>query len=406
MSNFHNCNGRVRKIGVLCPYSFPEGMAPTTRIIAYCKGLLQNGVKTEVFSFERFTDEKGKERKGLVEGVPYTIPYCYRQNLYHSKLYRIFIGNPLLIFYVVKSILKSNKYENFDFIFISFDSIREMFIYAIILRCFRIRLAFIGDEYPEAIRQLKDRIPSYQIQLYKWVYKLIDVRILMTDALKQFYDSNISIKPTYILSSIIDEKRFTDIQKQHTEREYLCYMGNLMLAKDNVDNIVSAFNLIKDRFKYIDLYLYGCPNKEDKKFISELIEKNNLSERVFLMGRANYNDVPQILANAKILVTSQPLTKRAEGGFPTKLGEYMLSGVPTLLTDVGEIKKYVTDGLNVYMVEPCNPVSYAEKLCYILENYSDALSVAGNAKFYIENNFIAKKATEGLVDFLSQYKKN
>ena len=33
----------LNKVGILCTYSFPEGMAPTTRIRAYGKGLVDNG---------------------------------------------------------------------------------------------------------------------------------------------------------------------------------------------------------------------------------------------------------------------------------------------------------------------------------------------------------------------------
>lgn len=62
------------------------------------------------------------------------------------------------------------------------------------------------------------------------------------------------------------------------------------------------------------------------------------------------------------MLTSQPVTKRAAGGFPTKLAEYMLSHTPAIVTNVGEIHNYVKDGEHVYMVPPCNPIKYAEKL--------------------------------------------
>lgn len=105
-----------------------------------------------------------------------------------------------------------------------------------------------------------------------------------------------------------------------------------------------------------------------------------------------YDQVPQILKNAKILVSSQPNTKRAEGGFPTKLGEYMITGVPILMTDVGEIAKYVKNGENGYIVPPDNPESYAKQLSFILKNYNTALQVANNAKQYIINNFSTASA--------------
>ena len=45
-----------------------------------------------------------------------------------------------------------------------------------------------------------------------------------------------------------------------------------MLAKDNVDNIIRAFDQIKDKYPNMDLFLYGTPNDKDAKVVKELIE--------------------------------------------------------------------------------------------------------------------------------------
>ena len=167
-------------------------------------------------------------------------------------------------------------------------------------------------------------------------------------------------------------------------------MGNMELSKDNVDNIIKAFKIVSDKYKDIELHLYGAPSTSDQKKIITLIEKLGLRERVIFKGKAYNKDVPVILSNSFLLVSSQPNTKRAEGGFPTKLGEYMATGVPLLLTDVGEIGKYIADGVNGWLVPPGDPIKYAEKANYIIENYQQALDVAENAKNYIANNFDCK----------------
>lgn len=177
-------------------------------------------------------------------------------------------------------------------------------------------------------------------------------------------------------------------------------MGNMELAKDNVDNIIVAFSKISDKYRDINFFLYGAPSQADKQYLEKVIEQNNLKERVFIKNRVNFEEVPQIVKNAYILVSSQPNTKRAEGGFPTKLGEYMATGVPTLLTDVGEITQYVQDGIHVHIVPPENPLLYAEKLEFIINNYEHCKKVAENAQKYLEENFdylaVAKKLKEFL----------
>lgn len=388
------------KIGILCPYTFPEGMAPTTRIIAYGNGLYQNGYEVEVVVIGSFCKDDIKVTSGEIKGLKYKYPFLFNTKLYPRKWYRWLYANWMLHINCIKTIIKSNRYKKYDCVLLSFDAPRELIIYAMFLRLFGIRSVFIGDEFPEEIRRLKSQVSSKSILLYKIAYRFISGRVLMTNALRDFYDNTICKKPSFILSSVIDTSRFDCLKKEKHNRNYLCYMGNLMLAKDNVDNIIRAFNLIKEKYPNMDLLLYGTPNDKDAKIVKVLISELGLEERVLLKGRASYDDVPNILANATVNVTSQPITKRAEGGFPTKMCEYMLSNVPCILTDAGEISKYVQDGVTAYIVEQCNPEAYAQKLDYILSNYEDALIVAENARKYVLDNYGSKQATYGLVDFI------
>jgi glycosyltransferase involved in cell wall biosynthesis len=86
------------------------------------------------------------------------------------------------------------------------------------------------------------------------------------------------------------------------------------------------------------------------------------------------------------------------------MGEYFMTGVPAVLTDVGEIHKYVKDGVNAYLVETENPQRYADKLCYILDNYETALATAKNATDMIINNFSCKSAALRIEAFIRQLK--
>ena len=79
----------------------------------------------------------------------------------------------------------------------------------------------------------------------------------------------------------------------------------------------------------------------------------------------------------------------------------MSTGIPTILTDVGEISNYVQDGVHVHIVPPENPKAYAEKLEYIINNYARCLNIATYAKQYIINNFDYKTVSKKLYDFLN-----
>lgn len=386
------------KIGVLCGFSFPKGMAATTRIIAYCKGLQENGVKTQVFVHNWIKSTDNIPSRGTIEGVEYFHTHMYNPS--RSKIYKILVDKWKMYHRTIKNIRTSNNEQKIDFFLFTTDAVNFMWIYMPILRLLGIKLAFVADEYPEPIRNLKEKIP-YRLKLfYKLFHRMFCFRVLMTRNLQKYYDKEIFVKDTHIMSTIVDTHRFDGLKKQEVPRQYMCYMGNFDLKKDNVDNIVEAFSLISNNYPQIDLHLYGTPTTKDRSIIEELIKERKLEERVFIKGRIDYNLVPQVLMNATILVASQPQTKRAEGGFPTKMGEYMMTGNPVVLNDVGEIYLYIQDGKNAYMVPPHDSQAYAEKLAYILDNYSEAMEVATCGKNYILENFSIEKIGEDFRDFL------
>jgi glycosyltransferase involved in cell wall biosynthesis len=177
-------------------------------------------------------------------------------------------------------------------------------------------------------------------------------------------------------------------------------MGNMELSKDNVDNIIKAYSIITNKYDNIFLYLYGTPSKENKNTIIELINKLSLEKKVILKGYAKRNEVPEILMNAFILVSSQPNTKRAEGGFPTKLGEYLAAGKPTLITDVGEISKFVTHNQNIFLAKPDNYLDYSEKIEFIINNYNYANEIALKGQQFLFQNYSHKAIGTQLANFI------
>ena len=388
----------IKKIGIACAYQFPEGMAPTIRILAYCKGLQQNGVKCEIFTFKETPSDTHEPLSGIVEGIPFHKSYLKHGNGTLGKLR----DKCSMLQRLKEQIRRSNDSEPFDYVLLSFDTLDKLYTIVPIGKSLGIKMLFIGDEFPEPIRRLREDIPSWHKRAYGFIHRYLKGRILMTKNLKRFYDERAGVMPTYILNSIIDEKRFEGLKRELVEQKYLCYMGNMQLAKDNVDNIIKAFSMVSADYPDYQLWLFGTPSSQDRMIVEQAIREHKLEEKVFIKGRVDFDKVPQILTNASLLVTSQPITKRAQGGFPTKMAEYMMSGTPMLVTNVGEIYKYVQNGVTAYMVEPCDPDAYSQKLRYILSHPAEAEQVAQRAYEYATANFCSKPVTNKLIKFLTQ----
>jgi glycosyltransferase involved in cell wall biosynthesis len=69
----------------------------------------------------------------------------------------------------------------------------------------------------------------------------------------------------------------------------------------------------------------------------KLIREYRLEGRIQWKGEVPRDQIPAILQHASLLVLPRPESKQAQGGFPTKLGEYLATGNPVCSTRVGEI---------------------------------------------------------------------
>ena len=127
------------------------------------------------------------------------------------------------------------------------------------------------------------------------------------------------------------------------------------------------------------LYIVGnTPSKNDEAQNLQLIESLGISNYVVFTGIVPPEEMPQLLKNATMLALDRPDSLQARNGFPTKLGEYLLSANPVVVTKVGDIPLFLRDGYNALLAEERNPQEFAEKMCWIIEHPEEARIVGLN----------------------------
>lgn len=375
----------LRKCVIVSQYPFPRGMAATNRILAYSRGLVESGVEVEVLVHtptSRGPVAEFEGDRGLYKGVRYF--HTMGQTASRFRLVRgISVISGFRRFWgylsTARALYVSKTQKAIDCVIISLDDPLSLFVYASLARQLGSRSVFIFDEYPIPIRhKLKSAIPRWKEALYKWCLSRVTGYVAISEELGGYY-RRLCDRSTLVLPVIADVSRFEGPPRSGAGRPregYICYMGNMELAKDNVDNIVKAFGLIASSFPAVSLRLYGSASRATEDFLKALVSELRLSARVEMPGRVGSEEVPAILQGAIMLVSSQPDTVRARGGFPTKLGEYLASGVPAIMTDVGENARYVRNGEHVYLVVPNDPAELARRMKHVLVNYEEAQRVA------------------------------
>ena len=149
-------------------------------------------------------------------------------------------------------------------------------------------------------------------------------------------------------------------------------------VKDH-DNFLSAASLISKKHNDVYFVLVGKDADKYNEKLNKKIHDMGLSTRIFLLGERT--DIPMITSSFDIACS----TSYSEA-FPMVIGEAMASGVPCVVTDVGDSSQIVGDtGL---VIPPRNHFLLAEALSKMIDLGPDGRRILGqNARNRIDCNY-------------------
>lgn len=369
------------KIIFLRAYDFPIGGAPQNRLLGICKGLIGQGCEVEVHQFS--PSKLNFTQNLLAEQIYRSIKiynHAWRWSPANNKL-RLLIGIISGYFLTLIAVIKSNRRSKVDYIFINVAKNSYIFPVYILSRIIGAKLGRELNEYPSFILNSS---MNKLVEFYKknTNYKWFDVLFIMTNILNEYYLKLGKKKvKSLILPMTVDINRFPYLSNTFHESNYITYCGDLSETKDGVITLVRAFALIVTKYPDAKLKLIGT-NKDLLyiKKLHQIIAELGLSDRVIFTGFIHADELPQELYKSRLLVLSRPTSMQSMGGFPTKLGEYLATGIPVAVTKVGELPLYLKDEVNSFLAEPDNVTSFADAMCRSLGNIKLSMEVGKNGR--------------------------
>lgn len=119
------------------------------------------------------------------------------------------------------------------------------------------------------------------------------------------------------------------------------------------DVLIRTLSTDKWKHRNWQLHLYG--EGHDKQLLQQLIEEKNLSNKVFLKGHTD--NVMQVLEQAHWL-----LHCTNKDAMPISVMEAMAAGRPALVSNVGDMPEWVSDGFNGFICHTVTEKSIDEQL--------------------------------------------
>lgn len=231
-----------------------------------------------------------------------------------------------------------------------------------------------------------------------------DIHFVISESLGEFLKKEgCDEKKISVMNMFVDSDRFRNVEKQAGTKRFISYCGSVSYGKDGVNNLIEAFAKISGKFPDVALRIIGpdiaVEDKPTEK-LKELAGTLGVEDKVEFTGRIPSQQMPQYLKDSTILALARPDNVQAQNGFPTKLGEYLCTGNPVVVTSVGEIPKFIKHKVNGFLAEPGNIDSFAEQLEWVLEHPEEAAEIGQNGKKLTEYEFSAKEQVRQAWDFI------
>lgn len=373
------------------PSVYEPNTAATNRMLSYMKGFSEAGIKTTVVYFR--PNSKHDFYDAHLDNIEIK---NYWKTLYLN-------WGPLkylsLLCYIVHFICSLKKGD----IVYCYNSAEIWYWILKFRKGIKVHVEY--TEHPE-VRGIGGKFltPSFE-QFYQSIQSVDGLFVITTHLRDFFISKGVSAEVIHIANITVDPSRFSGLVKNPDAEPYIAYCGTLSNNKDGVDLLIKSYAETVKCYPDIKLYIIGSAPKETELNQNiKLIHELGLQQSVRLTGVITAEKMPQVLKDALLLVLNRPDNLQAKNGFATKIGEYLLTENPVVLTSVGDFPLFFKDGVNAFVSVPDNPTQFANKMIQALSDYDKAKIVGLNGAKLALDNFTYQSVTKKIVQVLGLIK--
>lgn len=393
------------KIIILTGEPFPNGMAAVNRIKCFAKAFLQGDADCEVLVYRR-TEVYGKpphntDGNGVCEGIPYR--YIGGSSLRGSNVFVRKFNDCLDILHT-EHYLKNNLSAG-DVLFLYMGDSAGLSIRFI---------KVARRKGAKCIRELCE-LPygtGKETRCAKWMraytlrrqFPLLDGVVSISDALLEYAKAHTrpSCKHVKVPIMVDFDKYNLEDASADAEFPYIFHAGTLYEQKDGILGMIKAFGMAAGKIpEQVRFILAGnVADSPHSAEIKELTEQYKLQDRIRFVGYLFGEELRKYLAGASLVILNKYRTQQNYYGFSTKLGEYLATGKPIILTDVGEAMHWVKDGETAIVAKAEDTEALSEAIVKVFSDLPAARQIGASGKELCRRCFDYRNWSAPLADFV------
>jgi glycosyltransferase involved in cell wall biosynthesis len=363
------------KIAIILDEQYPFGMAATNRTHLYAKALTELGHHVHVL-VPRAMDKPDKIVNREVSGIYEGVQFRYG----HETVMR-------------KTFLGRRKQNMFSFIkSYSFLLLLKPDIILVVSNDLKLNLLGKVSALSTGAKLVREKteVPLYRYEelsdkiklRLKAEFSMFDGLIVISPALVNFFSRELNLKTRIIeipiLIGVDGNKK--PRSKNSGYSPVFVYTGSLIDHKDGVVIIIEAFAKIVRAHPDARLILTGdIDGSVDRDLILETIEKLGIKANVELTGYIPRDRMVELTSSATALLLAKPANRQNRYNMASKVGEYLLSGRPAIVSSVDPVCNYLSHRKNAFIIEPDRD-QMANEINYIISHPEEAESIGKAGK--------------------------
>ena len=367
----------IPSILIIGDFAFPYGTGAASRVYGYARGLIGAGARVKVLCVEpswNIGSTLNAAASGNYRGIEFEYS-CGRVSRPRSRFGR--------------GLLRLAKWSRFAYAVHQWaaevDGVDAMIVYSRRLRwiaaarvlCWTTGAELVHEDCELVFRFSADTVRT---RLKRFAYERVafatyDGCIAISTFLADYCSRRLRHGIEALLVPVlVDVEEFGPGDGSGEIADRVTFCGGL----DHLEarNVVETFALVAGDFPSIRLQLVGTARRSEALAgLRSLADELGVSGRVEFTGQVVREDLVGLLGSARVLVLPRPSGLFSQAGLPTKMGEYLASGRPVVVTANGDIGLYLHDGVDAYLVPPDDVAAFGERLRHVLEHPGEATEV-------------------------------
>lgn len=379
-------------------FTFPEGQAATNRVATYAKGLIEHGIDVKIIVMMNVYKDV---HTGVFDGIPFYHAFQYkkRSNSFFVRRWRIFKK-----YFVVYGLLRKLNREEKIVAINCWTTLlgTHMFLW-LMAKLIGAKLIRECSEHPLREHQggkLNRRIGVLKAKMEaRFSDGILCISRYLIDFFKQHGGKE---ERLFHLPSTVDPTRFSISGEKPVQSPYIGYFGSLTFYRDSIDVLIRAFAKFSPAHPEVKLVLGGFFGSDEQQVkTKKLIEELNITSKVMILDYLTRQEVLKYIVHADVLVMARSRDLESMASYPSKLTEYLSTGIPVVSVNVGEIGEFLKDRVNSYLVEPGDDTAMAERLDYIFRNREESRQVGLKGKELTAGVFNYNVQADRMIGFIN-----